>query len=256
MPRLFSKELASGPDVPIVLSHALGLDHSMWATTAAIWRGQRPVLAYDHRGHGLSAVPPGPYTMRNLVDDAEALVTEWGRGPVIWIGLSLGGMVGQGLAIRRPDLVRALVLTHTTSQYPPEAQEAWAQRIKAVSEGGMATVVELVLQRYLTEHTRRANPGLESELSDRILRTDPAGYVASCSAIANVQWLEDLHLIRCPTLILAGEHDAGATPAMARQMHERIPASQMHVLHDASHLSPLETPDAFRESLRKFLAAA
>src|SRR6185295_16583505 len=90
------------------------------------------VARYDHRGHGGSAVPPGPYTLEQLVDDAARLIREWGRGPVVYIGLSMGGMVGQGLAIRHPELVKALVLANTTARYPQAAGAMWLQRIGAV----------------------------------------------------------------------------------------------------------------------------
>lgn len=103
MAELFITQLADGAGVPVVLSHALGLDHSMWAGISEMWPGKRPVLVCDHRGHGRSPVTPGPYTMVDLVDDAVQVIEQWGRGPVVWIGLSMGGMVGQGLAIRRPD---------------------------------------------------------------------------------------------------------------------------------------------------------
>ena len=104
-----------GRGAPVVLSHALGVDSTMWDGLAAMLANRCEVLRYDHRGQGESAVPPGPYTLEQLVDDAARVVREWGRGPVVFVGLSMGGMVGQGLAIRHPELVRGLVLANTTS---------------------------------------------------------------------------------------------------------------------------------------------
>lgn len=254
MTHLFARQLADGPGAPIVLSHALGLDHQMWTSTAAQFAGEHPVLAYDHRGHGRSPVTPGPYSMAQLVDDAREVIESWGRGPVIWVGLSMGGMVGQGLAIGRPDLVRALVLAHTTARYPAAARDAWQQRIRLVTQGGMPAVVDLVLQRYLTPAVREAQPQLEEQLRRRVLTTDAAGYAASCAAVASVDWLDDLNRIACPTLVLAGELDAGAPPAMAREMHERIRGARLAILPDASHLSPLEQPARFDAALRSFIA--
>ena len=124
---------AEGGAAPIVLSHALGLDMHMWdALAARLAAANHPVLRYDHRGHGASAVPAGPYTMDALVDDAARLLREWGRGPVVWVGLSMGGMVGQGLAIKHPELIKALVLANTTSKYPAAAGAVFEQRIGAV----------------------------------------------------------------------------------------------------------------------------
>jgi len=99
---------ATASGTPIVMSHALGLDLRMWDELATQLADGHAVLRYDHRGHGGSAVPAGPYTMDDLVDDAARLIREWGRGPVVWVGLSMGGMVGQGLAIRYPELVKAV----------------------------------------------------------------------------------------------------------------------------------------------------
>jgi len=251
---VFTKQLADGPGAPLVLSHALGLDHQMWSSTAALLAGERPVLAYDHRGHGRSPAPPGPYSMDDLVGDARDVIERWGRGPVIWVGLSLGGMAGQGLAISCPDLVRALVLTHTTARYPAAAREAWQQRIRLVAQGGMAAVVDLVLQRYLTADVRATQPQLQEQLRRRVLTTDAAGYIASCAAVASVDWLDDLYRIACPTLVLAGELDAGAPPAMAREIQERIRGARLEIVPGASHLSPLEQPAQFEAALRSFLA--
>ena len=115
-------------------------------------------------------------------------------------------------------------------------------------------MLDLVLQRYLTADVRATQPQLQERLRRRVLSTDAAGYVASCAAIAGVDWLDHLHSIACPTLVLAGELDAGAPPSMAREIHERIRGSQLAVLPNASHLSPLEQPTAFEATLRSFLS--
>lgn len=255
MAELFFKQIADGPGRAVVLSHALGLDHMMWSATAGLWEGQRPVLVYDHRGHGRSAVPPGPYSMDDFVGDAAAVVRRWNRGPVTWIGLSMGGMAGQGLAIRHPDLVDGLVLAHTVARYPQPARQAWEQRIRLVDQGGMAAVVDLVLQRYLTDAVRSSQPQLVQGLRERILACDPKGYAAACAAVGAVDWLDQLPDVRCPSLVIAGELDAGATPAMAREIQERIPGARFKEIAAASHLSPLEQPDSFVEAVQEFLQA-
>lgn len=238
---------------PIVLSHALGLDLHMWDELAAELGSEHRVLRYDHRGQGGSAAPPGPYTMRDLVDDAARVVREWGVGPVVWVGLSMGGMVGQGLAIQHPELVRGLVLANTTAAYPPEAATTWSQRISAVTNGGMPAVVDAVLERYLTPAFRAAHPKQVARYRRTLLRSDRAGYAASCSAVAGVDWLEQLGVIRAPTLVIAGALDKGATPAMAQAIAERIKGSELAVL-DASHLSVAEQPAAFSALVHPFLA--
>jgi 3-oxoadipate enol-lactonase len=253
MSNLFVTQLADGPGRPVVLSHALGLDHTMWLGWAASQAGQRPILAYDHRGHGRSKPEPGLITMQRLVDDAAQVVQHWQRGPVIWLGLSMGGMVGQGLAIQHSDLLCGLALAHTAAVYPPAAKLAWAQRIEAVNSGGMAAVADLVTQRYLNDAFRAAHPELAARLREQLLDNDPAGYTANCKAVADVDWLDALHRITCPTLVLAGELDLGATPAMARAIQQRIPGSQIEIFENASHLSLLEQPAAFQRAIHDFL---
>ena len=245
----------AGPGkLPIVLSHALGLDLHMWDALAAELAADHEVLRYDHRGHGGSAMPAGPYSMDQLVDDAARLLREWGRGPVLFVGLSMGGMVGQGLAVRHPELLRGLVIANSTSQYPAAAAPTWAARVAAVEAGGMAAVVDQVVERYLHADFRAARPAFAGDLRARLLRCHPAGYVAACHAVAGVDWLAQLPQVRCPTLVIAGARDAGATPAMAEQMAAAIPGARIEVIEDASHLSVSETPERFSALLRGFAA--
>ncbi|WP_233151642.1 alpha/beta fold hydrolase [Pelomonas sp. KK5] len=245
-----------GGKAPVVLSHALGLDVSMWdALAAKLAAAGHPVLRYDHRGHGRSGVPAGPYTMDDLVADAAEVIRDWGVGPVVWIGLSMGGMVGQGMAIHHPELLRGLVLANTTAQYPPAAQSGWAERIAKVEAGGLAAIVETVLERYLNASFRAANPGVVDALRRKVLSVDPRGYVGCCHAVSKVNWLDRLHEIRrLSTLVIAGRLDAGTPVAMAEAIHHRVAGSQLTVLEDASHLSVVEQPARFEEVVTGFLA--
>ena len=221
------KVAVQGAGAPVMLSHALGLDLHMWDEFAARLAGEQTVLRYDQRGHGGSARPPGPYAIDDLVDDAARLIREWGRGPVVFIGLSMGGMVGQGLAVRYPELLRGVVLANTTARYPEAARPVWATRIAAVEQGGMAAVADAVVERYLHADYRAAHPLEAAALRAKLLRADPAGYVAACHAVANVDWLDRLSSVRTPTLVIAGARDAGATPEMARAIAERIAGAEL-----------------------------
>jgi 3-oxoadipate enol-lactonase len=246
---------AQGGAAPVVLSHALGLDHCMWdAFAVQLAADHHPVLRYDHRGHGASAAPAGPYAMDDLVDDAARLLREWGRGPVVWIGLSMGAMVGQGLAIRYPELVKALVLANTTSQYPEAAQAMWAKRVETVQSQGMAAIADLVMERYFTADYRATHPVELAGFRGGVLRTNAGGYAASCQAVGGVDWLDRLTQIRVPTLIIAGALDAGAPVAMAEAIAERIAGSELAVFEQASHLSVVEQPEQFAEAVKAFLA--
>ena len=243
-----------GDGPPLVMSHALGLDLHMWDALAARLATTHTVLRYDHRGHGGSARPPGPYTIDDLVDDAARVVREWGRGPVAWVGLSMGGMVGQGLAVRHPELLSAAVLANSTARYPAAAAGTWAARIVAVEQGGMAAVADAVVERYLHAGFRAAHPDTAAALRAGLLRADPVGYVAACHAVASVDWLDQLSAVKLPTLVIAGGRDAGATPEMARAIAERIAGAKVVILDDASHLSVAEEPDRFHALVADFLA--
>jgi 3-oxoadipate enol-lactonase len=239
--------------VPIVMSHALGLDLSMWDGLAAELGGKHPVLRYDHRGHGGSAPQREPATMDQLVDDAARVIREWGRGPVVFIGLSMGGMVGQGLGVRHPELLRGLVLANTTAQYPEAAQLAWTQRITTVQQGGMPAIVEMVVQRYLGEAFRQAHPAFTQALREQLLRCDAASYAACCHAVRAVDWLQQLPAVKLPTLVIAGGQDVGATPEMAKQIAQAIPGAELQVFDEASHLSVAEVPEKFASAVRALL---
>ena len=257
MPQL--KVALQGAGTPVVLAHALGLDMGMWDGLAARLAAgalgtPHEVLRYDNRGHGGSAAPAGPYSMDDMVDDAARLLREWGRGPVTWIGLSMGAMVGQGLAIRHPELVCRLVLANTTSLYPEAAQAGWSQRIATVQSQGMGAVAEMVVERYLHPDFRAAEPAATQAIRSSILRNDAAGYAASCAAVAGVAWQDRLSRITCPTLVISGARDAGAPPAMGQAIAERIPGARMEIIAGASHLSVLETPAEFDALLARFLA--
>jgi 3-oxoadipate enol-lactonase len=238
---------------PVVLSHALGLDLHMWDGLAAELAGTYDVLRYDHRGHGGSAVPAGPCSMDDLVDDAARLLREWGRGPVVWVGLSMGGMVGQGLAVRHPELVKALVLANTSSKYPEAAAAVFAQRVQAVQTGGMAAIADSVMERYFSAAFRVGQPEAVAAARADVLRCDPAGYAACCQAVGGVDWLGRLNTVKCPTLIIAGALDVGAPVAMSQAMAERIPGAELVVFDEASHLSVAEQPVLFAQTLQRFL---
>ncbi len=242
-----------GHGPPVVLSHALGLDLHLWDALAARLARSHTVLRYDHRGHGESATPPGPYTLEQLTDDAARVIREWGRGPVAFVGLSMGGMVGQGLAIRHPELVRGVVLANTTARYPAAAAPTWAARIEAVEQGGMAAVADAVVERYLNADFRAAHPEEAAALRAKLLRADRSGYLACCHAVAGVDWLDGLAGVRTPALVIAGARDAGATPEMARAIAERIAGAELIVFDDASHLSVAEVPGRFHDAVSAFL---
>lgn len=241
------------PRHTVVLSHALGCDLTMWDALANLLAADCRVIAYDHRGHGSSDAPAGPYTMTDLADDAARLLRELDTGPVVWIGLSMGGMVGQELTLRHPSLVGALVLAHTTSGYPEATRDVWRQRIVTVEAQGIEAIADAVMGRYFHEGFRATHPATLARFRQRLVTTDVQGYAGCCAAVGGVDTTARLGRIAVPTLVLAGELDQGTPVDMAQTLANGIPEARLQVLADASHLGAIEQPGAFAQAVTGFV---
>src|SRR3990167_5666095 len=238
--------------VPVVLSHALGLDLSMWDALAAELAPRHPVLRYDHRGQGGSAPVSAAYGIAALVADAARVIVEWGRGPVVFVGLSMGGMVGQGLAINHPQLVRGLLLANTVACNPPASRDGLAQRAAAVRAGGMAAIVDAVVERFISPDAPARRPELAAAVRAQLLCAEPGGYAEACLAIAQTDWRAQLGAIACPVQVVAGSADLGCTVPMAQEIVDGIADARLTVL-DAAHVSVLEQPAGFAAALHSLL---
>jgi 3-oxoadipate enol-lactonase len=242
------------PRHTVVLSHAIGCDLTMWDGLANQLAAECRVIAYDHRGHGSSEAPAGAYSMADLADDAAALLRELDTGPVVWVGLSMGGMVGQELALRHPSLVRALVLANTTSGYPEAAREAWQQRIATVQTQGIEAIADAVMGRYFHDEFRSTQAARVARFRRRVVSSDAVGYASCCNAVGTVDTTARLGEIKAPTLVIAGELDQGTPLAMSQTLQQGIPNASLTVLSEASHLSAIEQPAAFAAAVGGFIA--
>ncbi|MCI2807421.1 bifunctional 4-carboxymuconolactone decarboxylase/3-oxoadipate enol-lactonase PcaCD [Eoetvoesiella caeni] len=237
----------------VVLSHALGCDLTMWDWLANVLAEDCDVVSYDHRGHGSSDAPATLYTMQELAEDAARLVRELNCGPVVWVGLSMGGMVGQELAIRNPELVQALIIANSTSAYPENVREVWQQRISNVRANGIEVIADAVMERYFHDQFRSEKAGVVAAFRRRLTSTDQEGYIGCCNAVGTVDTTARLPKIATPTLVIAGALDQGAPVSMSQTMVENIPGAQLVVLDDASHLAVAEQPKAFAHAVLDFL---
>ncbi len=249
-------ELTGPKDAPVVmLSHSLGSNLHMWDPQVATLSATRRVLRYDTRGHGQSDVPEGAYTLDELVADVVALLDALGIPEVDFVGLSMGGMIGQGLAIDHPGRVNRLVLCDTSAQMPAAAQPIVQDRIDTARTLGMAALADSTLARWFTApYLKRVGPGVE--MIRTIFLTSPAqGYIGCTEAIRRLDYLERLGRITVPTLIMVGADDPGTPVAAAETIHTRIPGSRLVVIPSASHLSNVEQAEVFNRHLTEFLNA-
>ena len=244
-----------GPaDAPMVtMSHSLATDLSMWDPQAKALAQRYRVLRYDTRGHGGTDAPAGAYTLAQLADDARALLKALGIARTHWVGLSMGGMIGQTLALTSPELLQSLSLCDTSSRIPAEMKHLWDERISTVEANGMDPMVEPTIARWFTPKFIESQKDVIEPVRAMIRRTPPKGYVGCCHAIKALDLTDRLKAITLPTLIIVGAQDLGTPLAASQAIHERIEGSELVVLDPASHLSNLEQPDAFTRALEQFL---
>lgn len=237
----------------LVFSHALGMDRQAWDPVLRELGAGHRTLVFDHLGHGRSEAPVGPYSMARLVEEAAALLRDVAREPVVWVGLSMGGMVGMGLAIRHPQLVRALVVANSTAHYPESARAGWDTRMATVRQQGLPAIADTVMGRYFHAAFRTAQPEVVARARSTLLTTPVAGYLACCGAVRDVDWRDTLPAIACPTLVIAGALDEGTPPAMSEAITQAVCHAELEILPEASHISAIEQPVAFAVRLRAFL---
>jgi 3-oxoadipate enol-lactonase len=238
----------------VVMSHSLACDHTMWDPQMRVLRDFR-VLRFDTRGHGASEAPAGEYTMDELAADAHALLDALGIERFHFVGLSMGGMIGQQLALRVPLRMASLTLADTTSRYPAEARPVWEQRIAMVRARGMDALVPTTLERWFTAGFRERNIETVAGIAAKIRATPVAGYIGCAHAISHIDLTARLSTIASPTLVIAGADDQGTPPAMAEDIVRAIDGSRLEVIPAAAHLSNIEQPDVFNALMHAFLAA-
>lgn len=246
-----------GPeDGPVlVLSHTLATSRAMWRRQVPHFARQYRVVSYDMRGHGESAAPDYPYSLEMLAEDVVGLLDGLGaERPAIFLGISIGGMIGQALALRHAARFRAVILSNTVSRTPPEGRPMWEERIAAFRKDGMESQVQPTLERWLSPEFRARDPETTKWVADMIRGTPVAGMVGCARAIQALDYTDELARIALPTLIIAGEKDPGVPMAAARTIHDRIEGSHFATL-PAFHQAPIEVPDQFNRIVDDFLAA-
>jgi 3-oxoadipate enol-lactonase len=247
-------ELSGKKDAPVVvLSHSLASSLAMWDSQCEALEPHYRVLRYDTRGHGKTDAPSGKYTLDMLGDDTVCLLDALGIDVVHWVGLSMGGMIGQCLALNHADRLYSLALCDTAAIMPEENQPVWQEHIDMARTQGLQGLMQSTMERWFTASYLSKNPSTVQLIRRNFLDTPMEGYIGCSEAIRAINYLEQLSRINKPTLIIVGEKDPGTPVAASEAMHEHIPDSRLVVLPSAAHLSNVEQPEAFNNALMGFL---
>ena len=236
---------------PVVFAHALGLDLTVWDRVIPLLPASLRLIRYDLRGHGGSACPAPPYRMGALVSDAERLLDALSVRDAVFVGLSIGGMIAQGLAVKRLDQIRAMVLSNTAAKIGTEA--TWATRIDAIRAGGVESIADATLERWFGR-ARMKSPEA-AEMRELLLTCREDGYIGCAAAIAGTDFYETTATLTLPTLAIAGTNDGSTPPDLVRETADLVKGSQFTLIRGAGHLPPVDRPEAFARALADFLTS-
>jgi 3-carboxy-cis,cis-muconate cycloisomerase len=242
---------SGAPDKPVlVLSNSLGADMSMWDEQVPSFSEHFRLLRYDVRGHGRSSSPPGPYSIELLSRDLLAMLDALGVEAFCFCGLSMGGLIGQWIAIHAAPRIRRLVLCNTGAKIGNG--EIWNSRIDAALTDGMLSMVPLMLDRWFTASFRQSHPEIELRTRGMLEAANPSGYAACCGAIRDADFRRELKHINVPCLVITGTHDPATPPADGRFLAANITGAQ-YVELNASHISNIEASETFNRAVLHFL---
>jgi 3-oxoadipate enol-lactonase len=246
--------LLEGPEeAPVlVLSNSLGTTLGMWDEQAPALNERFRLLRYDHRGHGGSPVPPGPYRIEDLGRDVLALLDRLGVERFSFCGLSIGGMVGMWLAGEAPERVERLVLCCTSARFAPETFDSRARTVRAE---GVSAIADVVVERWFTPALRTSRPDVVEWARRMLLGTPAEGYAGCCEAIRDADLSGRLGTISAPTLVIAGADDPAAPPDQAELVRDSIPGASLEVIPDAAHLANIERPEAVTQTILDHLSS-
>ena len=245
-------EILGPADAPTVLmGGSLG-------TTLRMWDGQAPVAAelrlvrFDHRGHGGSPVPPGPYEIADLGRDVLELMDHLGLDRAHYCGLSIGGMAGMWLGANAPDRVDRLVLLCTSAFLPPASM--WRDRAAtALDAGSVEPLADAALGRWLTTEFAARHPDVRATLRSMLVGTSPDGYASCCGAIGRMDLRAELGRIGAPTLVVSGSDDPSTPVEHQRVIAEAIPGARHVTVDPAAHLASVEQAEAVNRLILEHL---
>lgn len=243
----------TGGDRPaLVFSNSLGTDFGIWDAVAPAFAATHRVIRYDSRGHGLSDAPPAPYQISDHVNDLAALLDNLGVSQATIVGLSVGGLIAQGLAAARSDLVQALVLSNTAHKIG--TADGWNARIDTVNNNGIGSIAGNVMKLWFTPAFHNDKPDLLSGCTNMLVRTPVSGYVGTCAAIRDADMTASTSALTVPVLCIGGDQDGSTPPDLVRSMSALIKSSELVIIPGSGHIPCVEQPDAVIAAIRQFLS--
>ena len=238
-------------DKPVlVLSNSLGTGIELWRDQVEAFRDNLSVLVYDARGQGNSSVSAGPYTIGQMGGDVLALLDALELPRVHFCGISMGGLVGQWLAVYAPTRLHKLVLSNTAAKIGTEAN--WNQRIATVQQHGIEAIVSIVMKGWFTKSFSRDHPDVRAKMKSILCANTRDGYVACCAAVRDADFRKAVQAITTPTLVIYGDEDHSTSPDEARFLFNHIPGARALELQ-AAHISNIEAASAFTQGVLQFL---
>ena len=235
----------------LTFSHSLACSLRMWDGQVAAFKDRFRILLYDTRGHGESEAPEGPYSLDMLAEDLRQLLAEVRIKRTHYVGLSMGGMIGQVFTLTDPGTFDRVVLADTGHAQTPETRKQWDERINTAKTKGMEPLVQPTMERWFTKDFRD-NPAAK-KIAQLIRNTPVPGYVGCCQAISNLNTTARLKDIKRPVLAIAGEQDAAAPGT--RYIGENVPGAKLVMIPQAAHIANIEQAEAFNRALREFLSS-
>lgn len=234
---------------PVVFANSLGTDLRLWDQVLPLLPQGLKYIRYDKRGHGLTELTPAPYGMGTLVRDVERLMDHLAIKDALFVGLSIGGMIAQGLAVKRMDLVRAMVLSNTGAKIGQPAM--WDDRIAAVKAGGIEALADSIMERWFSAAFRQTDAF--HAWRNMLVRQPTEGYTGCSAAISGTDFYTPTSGLRLPTLGIAGSDDGSTPPDLVRETIDLIPGSQFHLIRKAGHLPCVEQPEEYAAVLTRFM---
>lgn len=235
----------------VVFGNSIGTNLSIWSKIIDKLPKDLCLIRYDMRGHGLTASTPDPYSMNDLVDDAAALLDKLNVRNCLFVGLSIGGLVAQGLMIKRPDLVAAAVLSNTGAKIGE--QSLWNLRIKEARAGRLAKMAPAIIERWFSNSYRKSCPDKMAIFLEMFSNTSKEGYAGCCQAIMETDYTKQIRSIDKPVWAIAGAEDKATPASLVRATADLIPGCGYFEIKGAAHLAPIEKPSEYTAILNEIV---